>query len=394
MKTIDRNWDKTTFADIMSPAKIVLCGSRQDLPVLSITMRGGIVEQKERFKKVIASHDTSKYKVVKNGQLVIAFPIDEGLIYTQDVADEGIMSPAYNVWDVNYENFDRRFLGLYFHSPFAMAYYKNNLRGTTQRRRTLPKEVLLSMPIPKPSLSKQKEIISELDGIASIISLLQTQVAELDLLIESIFYDIFGSPAINPKGWDMIKLGEGFSHIKNGANIKQEKGASGLPITRIETLSGGVFNRDRLGYANVFEVEKYSNYIMDDGDILLSHINSKANIGRAVVYIKQENEIIIHGMNLLRMKVIPTLLNPIFINIFFKTDYFRDKISKIRKDAVNQSSISITDLKNIDIYIPPLSLQKTFATRVQAIEDSKSVLKAQVNEVENLLEARMQYWFD
>ena len=133
---------------------------------------------------------------------------------------------------------------------------------------------------------------------------------------------------------------------------------------------------------------------MDDGDILLSHINSKANIGRAVVYIKQENEIIIHGMNLLRMKVIPTLLNPIFINIFFKTEYFRDKISKIRKDAVNQSSISITDLKNIDIYIPPLSLQKTFATRVQAIEDSKSVLKAQVNEVENLLEARMQYWFD
>lgn len=139
-----------------------------------------------------------------------------------------------------------------------------------------------------------------------------------------------------------------------------------MPITRIETLSGGVFNRDRLGYANVFEVEKYSNYIMDDGDILLSHINSKANIGRAVVYIKQENEIIIHGMNLLRMKVIPTLLNPIFINIFFKTEYFRDKISKIRKDAVNQSSISITDLKNIDIYIPPLSLQKTFATRVQA----------------------------
>ena len=133
---------------------------------------------------------------------------------------------------------------------------------------------------------------------------------------------------------------------------------------------------------------------MDDGDILLSHINSKANIGRAVVYIKQENEIIIHGMNLLRMKVIPTLLNPIFINIFFKTEYFRDKISKIRKDAVNKSSISITDLKNIDIYIPPLSLQKTFATRVQAIEDSKSVLKAQVNEVENLLEARMQYWFD
>lgn len=46
------------------------------------------------------------------------------------------------------------------------------------------------------------------------------------------------------KEWELKKIGECFSYIKNGANIKQTKGAGGYPITRIETLSGGVFNRD------------------------------------------------------------------------------------------------------------------------------------------------------
>ena len=92
------------------------------------------------------------------------------------------------------------------------------------------------------------------------------------------------------EGWTYKKLGECLRYIKNGANIKQTKGASGIPITRIETLSGGVFNRDRLGYADIFSIGKYSENIMDDGDILMSHINSKAYIGRSVLYRKKGNE--------------------------------------------------------------------------------------------------------
>ena len=56
-------------------------------------------------------------------------------------------------------------------------------------------------------------------------------------------------------GWEIKKLSDCFESIKNGANIKQERGAIGIPITRIETLSGGVFNRDRLGYADILSTE-------------------------------------------------------------------------------------------------------------------------------------------
>ena len=189
------------------------------------------------------------------------------------------------------------------------------------------------------------------------------------------------------EGWPYKKLGECLSYIKNGANIKQTKGAEGIPITRIETLSGGVFNRDRLGYANIFTTEKYSQYIMDDGDILMSHINSKAYIGRAVLYRKEDNEQIIHGMNLLRLKVIPTIIHPNFINIFFKSYYFRDRVAKIRKDAVNQSSMAISDLVKIPIPIPPLAEQERIVAELDLLSSIIEKKKAQLKEYDQLAQS-------
>ena len=69
------------------------------------------------------------------------------------------------------------------------------------------------------------------------------------------------------------KLGELLSKIENGAVIKQNKGAKGIPITRIETLSNGLFNRDKLGYADIEDPTLYSDYILEDNDLLMSHIN-------------------------------------------------------------------------------------------------------------------------
>lgn len=94
---------------------------------------------------------------------------------------------------------------------------------------------------------------------------------------------------MNKEDWEVKKLENCFEFIRNGANIKQDSFAKGFPITRIETLSNDVFNRDRLGYANIFETEKYKKYLLYDKDILMSHINSMKYLGRAVLYIKKSH---------------------------------------------------------------------------------------------------------
>ncbi len=366
MKLTDRNWDKTTFAEIMSPAKVVLCGNRKDLPVLSITMHDGIVEQKDRFKKVIASHDTSKYKVVKNGQLVIAFPIDEGLIYTQDVADEGIMSPAYNVWDVNYEGLDRRFLGLYFHSPVAMAYYKDNLRGTTQRRRSLPKDVLLSMPIPMPALVKQKEIVSELDGISSTISLLQSQISDLDALKKSTFYDMFGEPELNDKGWDSHTFEQKFK-LKSGDSLSSKEFIKGeYPVYGGNGISG-----------------QHNAYNMDGDYIIVGRVGAYCGNARNV---KGKFWLTDNAFNLIYKK---DEYNSIYLTELLSIL----DLHKYSNQAA-QPVISNITLKGIQVIIPPMPLQLSFASKVGAVEEAKASLNSQIAEMQTLLAARMQYWFE
>ena len=188
------------------------------------------------------------------------------------------------------------------------------------------------------------------------------------------------------EGWQILKIGDCFNGIKNGASILQKKGASGIPITRIETLSNSVFNRDRLGYADITSADKYSSYILNEGDILMSHINSLAYIGRAVQYHKQGDEVIIHGMNLLRLVPIQSIVLPSYAEYYFKTDAFRWNIQRIANVSIHQASFNTKALKALDIIVPPLSEQQRIVNLLDAEFAKIDALKA--NAEKNLQNAK------
>ena len=185
------------------------------------------------------------------------------------------------------------------------------------------------------------------------------------------------------KGWEYKTIGELFPYVKNGANIKQSKGAGGIPITRIETLANGVFNYDRLGYADIVDAGKYEKNILSKGDILMSHINSLEHIGRAVTY--KGDEKIIHGMNLLRLIPIESV-DTDYCCFYFKTKKFKKAILSITHKSVNQASFNTSSLKNLSIPIPPLSEQKGI---VDYLDSSFAKIdKLKENAAKNLEEAK------
>ena len=73
--------------------------------------------------------------------------------------------------------------------------------------------------IPVPPLPEQERIVSELDLLASIIDKKKEQLKEYDKLAQSIFYDMFGDPIQNEKGWEVKKLGE-VANIIGGSTPK------------------------------------------------------------------------------------------------------------------------------------------------------------------------------
>lgn len=156
------------LGELISPAKVRKAGANE-YPLLSMTMHNGLVLQSERFDKRIASRDTSTYKVIERGQLVVGFPIDEGVLDFQEVCDEGIVSPAYQVWEIQETDaVDSSYLGKYLKSPKALSYYVSKLQGSTARRRSLPQSIFLDMHVPLPPMAEQRRIATMLDATTTI----------------------------------------------------------------------------------------------------------------------------------------------------------------------------------------------------------------------------------
>ena len=189
----------------------------------------------------------------------------------------------------------------------------------------------------------------------------------------------------------MKRLEEICIFIRNGLNIKNNKSKKGIPITRIETISNGIIDINKTGYADIFN-EKYSDYYLQKDDILMSHINSLKHLGK-VGYCYYDMKII-HGMNLLNIRVNPNNVYPKYLYYYFKSNNFKIKLNKISKQSVNQSSFSISDLKKIRIDIIDLKKQKLIASKLDKVVEVISIRKKQIEELNNLIKSQFVEMFE
>src|SRR5579872_2815455 len=181
-----------------------------------MTMHDGLVDQRVKFKKRVASSNTSQYKVATQNQLVVGFPIDEGVLSFQNLYNKAIVSPAYDIWDlIGTEEVDNRYLERFLRSPMALTFYASKLRGTTARRRTLPDDIFLSLSIPLPALSQQQRIAAILDKADELRAKRRAALAQVEFLSKARFMDLFGNATRNPKAIPKIALGE-IIRLKSG----------------------------------------------------------------------------------------------------------------------------------------------------------------------------------
>lgn len=181
------------LGELVARAQVKRAGSTE-YPVLSMTMHDGLVAQTARFKKRIASVDTSDYKVVRRGQLVVGFPINEGVLDFQLLHDAAVVSPAYGIWDLRDESLvDRGYLKRFLKSPRAIEYYVGKMKGSTARRRSLPPAEFNAMPIPLPPVAEQRRIASILDDAEALRTKRRQVLTHLEALTRSVFHDMFGT---------------------------------------------------------------------------------------------------------------------------------------------------------------------------------------------------------
>ena len=378
------------LGDLITPAKVERCGDRE-FPVLSMTMHDGIVLQADRFKKAIASKDQSTYKVVKPGQLVVGFPIDEGVLYVQGYDHEGIMSPAYNVWNVDTKQVDTRYLELALHSPQSMSFYKEKMRGTTARRRSLPAATLVELDIPVPERCEQVKVANTLLGIRANITDLKSLLERLNELVKSRFVEMFE----HGQKWELRTLAECCATPDDikcgpfGSQLHKEDYISeGIPVWGIPEVNSG-FERMPDKFVSPENGRRLQSYSLVPGDVAM---NRKGNVGQAALFDGSKPSGIIHS-DVLRVRVNQDVFEPRFlVEQLHSSHVVREQVMSASTGAI-MAGTNVTKLKKIKVFVPPLTLQQEFAAFVQQVDKLKFETQQAVEKLQMLYDSLAQEYF-
>ena len=245
---------------------------------------------------------------------------------------------------------------------------------------------LLKIQVPVPPLAEQERIVAELDLLQGIIDKQKAQLKELDTLAQSIFYDMFGDPVENEKGWPLSTLldistgklsyGSGASAIDYDGKIRY------IRITDIDD------NGSLRGEA-VSPSDYSDKYLLHDGDILFARTG--ATVGKTYLH-KKENGNCIYAGYLILLVPNKDLVLPEYVFGFTKTLYYKRFVALAQK-AVAQPNINAEQYGSLLIVVPPISLQQAFATKIEAIERQKASINASIAETQKLFDYTMDKYF-
>ena len=343
-----------------------------------------ITSTKEKIKK----EGVKKSRYVHKGDFILSNSMSFGRPYILDV--DGCIHDGWLVIHDDNNVFIKDYLYYLLASPVMYAKFKQLAVGGVVNN--LNSALVRKVEIPIPNMTTQEVIVKELDKINKLISLKKQQLADYDNLAQSIFYEMFGDPLENEKGWEVKKLSNNVQEMflgPFGSALKvdsyvDKKDAFCMVYEQKHAIQG------RLDLDNHFiNEEKYNSlrrFEVKGGDFIMS---CRGTIGKLYKLPNDAPKGIIH----------PSLMKIRIKEDVYDSTYFKYMLVKIvANESTNgncvQMAITAKELGKKTLPLPPLPLQQLFAKRIELIEQQKAEIQTTIADLETLLASRMQYWFD
>jgi type I restriction enzyme S subunit len=267
-------------------------------------------------------------------------------------------------------------------------------RNTGSRMPRADMRLLMGLEVPLPPLDEQRRIVDILNHAASIRRLREQAKAKAKELIPSLFLDMFGDPATNPKRWDIVELGTLISNgPQNGPYRPKTDYGSGIPILRIDSFyDGRVVDLSRLQRIRL-DPATIRVFSLHENDIVINRINSRPFLGKSTI-VPALLEPTVFESNMMRFAVWEEIALPQYVVQALQNSNVKQQILSNSKDAINQSSINQKDVRNLRILRPPVAAQEAFVERVADIQTTIDQMDRAAAAAEQLQAALMARLFD
>ena len=272
-----------------------------------------------------------------------------------------------------------------------------NAKGTGSTFKAISKSILENIEIPLPPLSVQKQIADVLDRTARLRELRSRQLEKMDLLIKSKFIDMFGDPVTNSMGWEMRLLNELCSKIGSGATPRGGQKSyknCGVSLIRSMNIHNGCFKYKNLAFIDDAQAEQLDNVVLQENDVLIDITG--ASVARSCLV---PHDILPARVNqhVSILRCIQRTLNHYFLNHLLISDSFQRELLSIGgaggAGGATREAITKQQLENLNIPLPPLSLQLQFADFVARAEEQKAAMRRGLEGMEMNCRALMQEYF-
>lgn len=248
---------------------------------------------------------------------------------------------------------------------------------------------ILKINVPVPPIAEQEKIVDELDCLSGIIEKKKQQLKELDNLAQSIFYEMFGDPVENDKGWDVKKIGE---------VCIVERGGSPRPINAFITDDENGVNWIKIGDATegsrfitstkekIIPEGVRKSRMVYKGDFILSNSMS---FGRP--YIMGVDGCIHDGWLVLRDK--DNVFDKTYLYYYLGSSHVYQEFKRLAVGGV-VNNLNSELVRGVRVAIPALNIQQGFASKIEVIEKQKELIAQSIKETETLFNSRMDYYFN
>lgn len=256
-------------------------------------------------------------------------------------------------------------------------------KGSTFR--AINKRQIENIIIPYPNLIVQKKIVEVLDKAQELIDKRKAQIEALDQLTQSVFLEMFGDPVINTR-WNINCLKD-ITDVRDGTHDSPKYVNKGFPLVTSKNIRNGKIVLDNIQYISEEDYHKINKRSkVDVGDIVMPMIGT---IGNPVI-IKETPNFAIKNVALIKFN--SDCISNVYLKSLLDSHYLKYVLQK-KKRGGTQKFLSLTDIRNLEVPVPPIELQNKFADIVQKIEAQKALLQRSLTELEDNFQSLMQRAF-